>query len=506
MIKFKNGQPRNQIILFPKSIEEYIPDGHLARLVLSIVLMLNFDKINNKFSNIGQHAFSPKILVAILFYGYAIGIRSSRKLSKACQERLDFMYIAAELRPSHKTISEFRRENLEELKDFFQEIIIIAMKLGLVKIGNINVSIDGTKIRANASGKLSKDESGLEKLLSEVNGKITEILKEAEEIDKKEDFEHGNNRGDELPKELHKLECRKIKIENAIIELKEEKEQLRGDIKKTKSKNGNEGKLNKTEKKKIEKTKINLTDPDAKYMKEREGCVKTNYNAQASVNEDNQFILANDVTDECNDKKQLIPMLEKTEKNVGGKVNKGKADSGYHSANVLAAMSNKDIDLYVDDPSKQRLGSENFKYDKVNFKYNSETDSYTCPEGNKLELRSRNEERSIYICKTCNSCSMKKKCTKGENRTITRNKNEHLVEENRKKLLSEDGKEEYQKRMHTVEPVFGNIKENTGFRRFLLRGLEKVKGEFNIACIAHNLKKIAAYCVEDNIDLERCLA
>jgi len=499
MIKFKEGESRQQGILFPNTIEDYIPKGHLAKLVLTIVESLNLKKIVAKYSKLGQRAVDPVILVAILFYGYSIGVRSSRKLAMSCEDRLDFMYLAAGLKPSYKTISEFRRENLEEVKELFQEIILIGIKLGLVKIGNINVSIDGSKIRANASGKLSKDEEGLKKLLKDVEEKVATIMSEAENIDRKEDTENGNARGDELPKELNKLKNKKETIKQAINELKKEKEQLRKDIIEKK------GNITKAEEKKIEKRKINLTDNNAPYMKERVGCIRTNYNGQASVEEDEQFILANDVTADCNDKKQLIPMVNQTEENIGANVDKAKADSGYHSAQNLADVNKMGIDAYIDDPNRQRVDNDNYKYDKVNFKYDPKSDSYTCPEGKKLELKSQKDDKSTYKCKDCGLCPVKASCTKSKTRIIERNKNEHFVEENRDKILSKEGKKKYQKRMHTVEPVFGNLKFNLGFTQFLLRGLKNVKGEFNLMCIAHNIRKIGSYVTRNNMDLRLCL-
>jgi len=249
---FKTGVLRNHPTLFPEMIEDYIPDNHLAKTVIIIVETLSLQKITGKYSELGRYAISPKILVAILFYGYARGIRSSRKLSQACVERLDFMYITAKLRPSYKTISEFRRTNLKELKELFKEIILIGIKIGLAKIGNIKVSIDGSKIRANASGKLSKDEEGLNKLLEEVKEQVAKIMKEAEDVDKKEDKEYGNNRGDELPEGLDSLQGRKTKIEEALKELQEEKKQLRENILKGKEK------LTKKEEEEIERKKINM--------------------------------------------------------------------------------------------------------------------------------------------------------------------------------------------------------------------------------------------------------
>ncbi len=506
MPKFKAGESINQMLLFPETINDYIPKDHSARLVSLIVSNLNLDPIISKFSNIGQKAYSPRTLLSLLFYGYSIGIRSSRKLSKACEERVDFMYLTGKLHPSYKIISEFRRQNLPEISDLFQEIILLGIKLGLVKIGNIKLSIDGTKIRANASGKLSKDEKGLKKLLLDVKEKVATIMKEAEAIDQKEDDEFGNQRGDELPKELSKLEFRKEKIKLAIQELKKEKAELKNQIIEEKITNSKKGVLTKTEEKKIEKRKINITDHDANYMKQHEGCIKTNYNGQASVDEENQFIVACDVTTECNDKKQLVPMVKKAEENLKAKIDICKADSGYHSADNLAIISESQIEVLIDDPYKQRVDNDNFKYDKVNFRYDPGTDSYICPKGKILNLHSSTETKDAYRCNDCMECPVKSECTKkAKYKQLTRGKHEHLIEKNRAELISDEGRKEYQKRMHTVEPVFGNIKFNLGCWQFLVRGLLKVKWEFNLMCIAHNINKIATYCNKHNVSFDACL-
>ena len=142
----------------------------------------------------------------------------------------------------------------------------------------------------------------------------------------------------------------------------------------------------------------------------------------------------------------------------------------------------------------------------MNFKYNAETDLYICPEGKVLHLSSSTEEKSIYKCKECLKCPVKSECTKkAKYKLLSRGKHENLIEKNREKLISDEGRKEYQKRMHTVEPVFGNIKFNLGFRQFLLRGAAKVKGEFDLMCIAHNIKKIATYCSKHTVKLDACL-
>ena len=493
MLKFKQGISRRQRMLFPPSIVEYLSKNHLAKLVLEIVQMLDLSKIEKDYSEEGQHAYSPTILLSILFYSYSIGIRSSRKIAIACEERVDFMYLAAKTTPSYKTISEFRRKQLDNIKQLFKDIVRIGIELGLVKIGNIKVSIDGTKIRANAASKKSKDEKGLKKLLEEIDKEIDDILEEAETIDRKEDEEYGDKRGDELPKELGKLETRKKKIKEAIEVLKEEKAMIQKEI------IGEKGSLNAMEKKKISNMKINLTDRDAKYMKERQGVIKTNYNAQISVDEEEQFIVANDISTNAADCNQLIPLTEQTQNNVGGEIEEIKGDSGYHSQDNLEDLEEKvkngELGKYlIDDPNKKKVYNEKYKFDKINFKYDKERDVYICPNGKILEFfksrKKRGKDMRVYKCYGCDGCKYQGECTRGRYREIYRRVGEEIVERNREKMLKQENWESYKKRMHTAEPPFGNIKFNLGYRQFLLRGKEKVGGEFNLMCIGHNLQKI----------------
>ena len=432
VLKFKQGINQNQEFLFAKKLSEFLPDNHLAKAISEIVNSLNFDNIQSKYSEIGQHAYDPKTMVSLLFYGYSRGVRSSRKISEGCEERFDFIFLSDGLRPSHDRISDFRKDNLEELKEFFKEIVLIGANLGLAKLGNIKTSIDGAKIRANASAKLSKDEDGLKRLLEKTEEEIKRMLEEAEQIDKEEDEKYGKeNRGNELPKKLQAKKFRKEAIEKAFEKLKKQKEEMKAEVKKEKNRE-----LTESELKKIDKKKINITDNDAKFMKERNGCIKPNYNAQLSVDEENQFILANDVVDECNDQHQLVPMLNKTKENIGESPEKVKADNGYYPQLEQATRLFPEIDLYVDDKNRRK---------------------------DELDLEEIKEEYSEV-----------------EYRNLT-------------KLLSKEGEAEYKKRMHTVEPPIGNIKHNLGYRYFLLRGTDKVAGEFNLMCVAHNLNKIHSF-------------
>jgi len=443
-MKFKRGIDSNQEFLIPKKPSEFLSEDHLAKAVYEIVDILDTSKIEDKYSEFGQNAYNPKMMIKDLFYGYSVGVRSSRKISNACEDRFDFNYLSNGLKPSHDRISDFRKDNLEELKELFQEIVLMGINLGLAKFGNIKTSIDGSKIRANASPKLSKDEEGLKKLLDKTKEEINKLFEEAEKIDEEEDKKYGKeNRGDELPKKLRSKKSREKAIKEAYEKLKKQKEEMKAKIKEEKGRE-----LTKTELKKVEKMKINITDNDAKFMKERVGIIKPNYNLQISVDEENQFILANDPVAECNDQHQLVPMLKQTEENIGELPKQAKADNGYHPQLEEAREKFSDVDLYVDDKNR----------------------------------------RKEYI----NFYELKQKYSKEEYNNLL-------------KIVSPEGEKEYKKRMHTVEPVFGNIKFNLGYRYFLLRGLDKVKGESNLMSIAHNLKKIHKFLTKDGTPLARAL-
>lgn len=443
-MKFKQGLAPNQEFLFPKKPSDFLPDDHLAKAIYEVVELLDLSKIEAKYHNLGQRAYNPRTMIKLLFHGYSIGVRSSRKLSKACDERFDFVFLSDGLKPSHDRINDFRKDNLDELKDAFQEIVLIGANLGLVQLRNIKSSIDGTKVRANASAKLSKDEEGLKKFLDKTRKEIDEMFNEAERIDAEEDEKYGKeNRGDELPKHLRSRKSREKAIKKAIEELRRQKEKMKADIFDEKGREPTRREL-----KKIEAMKINITDSDAKFMKERSGVIKPNYNAQLSVDEENQFILANDVTDECNDQHQLIPMLEQTEKNTGKRPKQVKADNGYYPQLVKARELFQEIDLYVDDKNRRK---EYINFYELKQKYNKE--QYN----------------------------------------------------NLLKIVSSEGEKEYKKRMHTVEPPIGNLKHNLGYRSFLLRGLQKVKGEFNLMSIGHNLKKICSFLKKSGTDLATAL-
>lgn len=456
--------------------DSVIPQDHLCRLVKQVVFSLNTEAIESKYSFSGQNSYHPKIMLSLLFYGYATGVRSSRKLKEKCIGDLTYIYLMQCYQPDHRTISDFRKDNIKEIENYFVEIVRIFHKLGFTQVGKIY--IDGTKVRANASSKRTKDQAGFEKWLSSVKEEIVSLVKEAEETDIQEDKSCKTEAEQELLlKKLANRNYLKDEIEKALKVMDKEN-----------------------------RKKMNLTDSDANYMKSGGSKdIRPGYNCQAAVTEDG-VILAAETEMDPNDKEQLQPMIEKTESNTGEEVTEAVADSGYGSYSNFEYLEEKEIDGYVPDGNfhQFRTGEyekEENRYHYSNFKYDEIDDSYTCPEGKKLKFwkkrinktPSRDWNHKVYKGVGCGNCSVRALCTKAKTRELLIELREPLLQQMRKKLMSEEGKKKYLKRQYTIEPIFGHIKYNIGYRNFLLRGVEKVNAELKLMSIGWNLKKLLKF-------------
>ncbi len=453
--------------------ETVIPEEHLCRFVKQVVLSLDTESIEAKYSFLGQNSYHPKLLLCLLFYGYATGIRSSRKLAERCMGDHFFIYLMQSYTPDYRTISDFRKDNLKEIERYFIEIVRIFKSLGFSRVGK--VYIDGTKIKASASAKRTKDQAGFEKWLNFIEEEIAQLLKEAEAVDIKED--ESAKAGEEqelLMKKLAKNNYLKEKIKEALKTMRAE------NLK-----------------------KINLTDSDATYMKEGGSKdIRPSYNCQAVVTEEGIITAAETVKDP-NDMNQLEPMIENTENNTKIAVDEVAADSGYGSYSAYEYLEGKKIDGYVPDLyfSKYKSGEydkEENRYHYTNFTFDSLANSYICPEGKTLKFwktrknktKSREWNHNVYKGTDCSNCSKRSLCTKSEARELLIEIREPLLNKMRKKLVSKDGKMKYFKRQYTIEPVFGHLKFNLGYKNFLLRGIEKVNAEFKLMSIGWNLKKM----------------
>lgn len=467
----KNLRPycQKQTLLFPANLLDFIKDDDLCMVVDDVVNTLDLSCLYVNIASEGNMAYHPKMMLKVMFYAYARGIFSSRNIANALGENIAFIYLAAWQRPDFRTINNFRKNNLDQIKDLFVQIVQICQQLKMVKLGHI--SIDGSKFKANAADRKTYDRKRIER-------EMKHILAKADKQDQQEDTQYGSeNSGDQLPEQIREREQR-------IDKLKQIQKQL--------DQQGRE--------------KLNATDADAVFMKTTAG-IKTSYNAQASVDEDVQVIVAADVTNQPNDKQQLLPMVKQTEQNTDASIDILSADCGYSTANNLEKLESY-IDAYIPDDTYQSRsrGKEVSPFDKDNFIYDQSTDVFTCPEGKIVKFwhtrRYENGDYRVYRCVECTSCQHFGQCTKSKGgRSIWRRLVDKKIKQMRSKLDSESGKAIYAKRKHIVEPVFGHIKSVLGFTGFHLRGLEKVNAEFKLVAIAHNLKKISKYAYKRGIGL-----
>jgi len=452
----------DQMLLLPASLHDWLPEGHLARFVAEVVETLDLSAIYAKYEEgdgRGLAAYDPRMMVRLLIYGYCRGVASSRRMERATYEDVAFRYLAADEHPDHDTIADFRKEHSAALSQLFVQVLRLCQQAGLVKLGH--VALDGTKMKANASKHkaMSYERMGEAEKKLEAEGKA--LLEEAARVDAEEDGKYGKGkRGDELPAELQRRETRLAKIREAKAALEREareqaekeraqvearlKERAQQEAERGRRFGGRPPEAPDPEKAKPEaKAQRNFTDPDSRIMKD--GATKEfvqAYNAQAAVDSGAQVIVAASVTQDANDKKQLVPMLEQVKIVTGSKPQQATADSGYFSeANVTDARL-VGIDLLVS-PDRQKHGEQ-------------VPVATGPPVGSPPGLSPTPSPAQAM----------------------------------RNKLRTPQGRAIYKMRKAVVEPVFGQIKEQRGFRRFLLRGLANVTAEWNLICATHNLLKL----------------
>jgi transposase len=463
MLKFK---PINdeQLFLLPPSVQDFIPSNHLSRIISEVVDSIDTSVIEEKYSHLGQKSYSPKLLLKLMFYGYSIGIRSGRKIAMACESDTAFMFLANMYRPDFRTINDFRKDNIAFVQTSFVHIVRLCKELGMCKLGSL--TIDGTKLKANANSDHSKTKNQYSNWLQSIHTDIESLLKEAERIDQHEDKLYGKKRGDEIPVELANKQKLRSKIQEAL--------------KKFKTTN--------------EKERVNLNDTDAKFIKGA-GRIDTNYNCQAAISEDGIIVSAYS-NNNASDRTETIRVVESAEANTKENVTDILADRGYASYDNYEYLENKGKNCFIPD---QQLNTESDKeqnpYHRNHFKYVAENNQFICPENKivKYSHQSRQkktkQEVSVYQCYDCPACDKQNLCTKGMYRQINIERREHLRTKIRERLKSVEGKIKYVLRMR-IESIFGNLKHNLNYKHLYLKGIKKTTAEWQLICIGHNLKKI----------------
>ncbi|MBU0930107.1 MAG: IS1182 family transposase [Nanoarchaeota archaeon] len=472
---------RNQMNLLGYSIDEFVSHNAKCRFIVKLISKLDLNPLYQRYSDQGADAYDPGIMLSTWFFAYSERQTSTRKLEELCKRDLHYIYISSDLRPDHSSFSRFRKDNLDLISSYFIQLIQLAKEENVSDFRQI--SIDGSKFNANSSAKKNKTEDNLIKEMASVRRQIDEYMKRC---DIEEVKEMDENDLENIREKINKLK----KIEKTMKSRGEQLEKRKKEIKPEHRK----------------KHKINITEPEAYIMNGVNG--RNNrpaYNAQISTDTETHLIVANEIVQERNDKNQFLSQHRQIKENLGyRKDRKYNADSGYHSLEQLESIYKEEIDAVIADPAEKqrsrkgrlpglkRIKREGRKLERGDFKYNKKEDYYVCAARKKLKLIKRDKNNvNIYQSKGCEGCELISQCLTEKNRSgrrnIRRDGREIYAELMNEKLKTEEAKERLKIRATTVEPVFGNLKENMGFRKFRLRGLRNVKGEFNLMCIAHNI-------------------
>jgi transposase len=438
---------RDSAYLLPPSLQDWLPEKHLARFVVDIVDQLDLSELVKRYGGGGKQPYHPAMLLALLFYGYATGVFSSRKLEQATYDSVALRFITGDVHPDHDTIASFRKHFLPELEGLFVQMLVVAKVMGILKLGK--VSLDGTKIKANASKHKAMSWGYANKLEEQLRREVQELLRRAELADAEDEPEI------DIPDELARREDRLAAIKKAKEEIERraqerveaEQAEYEEKLKKRKEKEEKTGQKVRGRMPKPpqagprENDQVNFTDEESRIMPSSDGFVQA-YNAQAAVDIDTHLSIENHITQQPNDKQEIEPALKRLNAAQGslGKPDGLLADTGYFSEGNVKRCEANEITPYISD-SRER---HNIPWDE---RFKSPP---PCPE------------------------------------------DADAVTAMAHRLRTSEGKAIYAKRKSTVETVFGVIKEVLGFRQFHLRGLDSVQGEWNLVCMAWNLKRMYA--------------
>jgi transposase len=423
-----------QELLLPPSLRDWLPENHLVYFVSDVVDQLDLSKIHAAYGEErrGQPPYDPCLMTKLLVYGYCIGVFSSRRIQKRLREDIPFKVLAAGNEPDFRTISDFRKNHLEALQGLFEQVLEMALEAGAMKLGR--VSLDGTKVKGNASKHKAMSYGRMKEKQQQLKEEVQQLLAHAAAADAEEDEREGRDRrGDELPAELQRRESRIAKIKQA----KKALEQRAREKAVAEGKSAEEAK----EAKPADKDQYNFTDPESRIMMGPDGILQ-GFNAQAAVEPTMQLIVGQRVTQAANDKEQLQPMVETIEQQAGQRPAAILADNGY--------CSDKNLEFLESDPSEQKI------------------------EGYLATGKQKHGERRT----PCKPGPLPKGATR--------------MDRMKRKLQTKVGKAVYAARKCVVEPVFGQIKQARGFRQFLLRGLKKIAAEWALVCMTHNILRIYA--------------
>ena len=454
---FIKGVSREQIILFPESVEDYVTEDNAVRFIDVFVEQLDLEELGfgrSKAEIEGRPGFDPRDLLRLYIYGYLNRICSSRKLERETWRNVEVMWLLGKLTPGFRTISDFRKDNTKGLKNVFRQFTLLCKKLEL--FGGELIAIDGSKFKAVNSRERNYNQKKLKKLIELTDERIDEYLRLVKEGDAAE-AEVNKPTADELNEKIEKLKERKDLLEEIKKKLEES-----------------------------EQTQLSLTDPDARLMKTRQG-TRVCYNVQIAVDSKYKMIAAIDLSNDRTDQGQLFNMAAEAKQMLGVETLDVVTDRGYYNNEEVKKCEDVGITTYMAKPKAPR---KNGKFTRDEFIYDASRDLYKCPAGQELVYITTEKGRGLryYSTKACVSCPLKKQCTDAkEGRTVKRSVNEAQME--RTVQRARDNPDKIQLRKEMAEHPFGTIKSAMNQGSFLTKGLNKVKAEFSLTALAFNIRR-----------------
>ena len=457
----RSGLDRTQTLLFPERLEDYVAADNPVRFLDAFVASLDLHVLQfakAKCANTGRPPYDPAVLLKLYLYGYLHRVRSSRMLEAEAHRNVEVIWLLGKLTPDFKTIADFRKDNLKPLQGVARQFTLFCRKLEL--FGGELLAIDGSKFRAVNARDQNFSAAKLKELLAHTDARLAEYFQLLDQSDA----------GEVTTSPLTMAE-----LQQKIAALQERRDwhaELLGQLD-------------------AEQKQVSVTDPDTRRMPVAQGNV-VGYNAQVAVDAKHKLIAADDVTNEGNDYRQLADVALTAQANLEIKQAEVLADKGYYNASEVSRCVEHGLSPLIpktDTSANTKLGL----YGKSQFKYEPEPDQYRCPAGGTLTYRSSTyelgRELKYYRAKGCRDCALKKQCTRNQNnRTLTREANEHLMEQMAARLKAQPGK--YALRKQLAEHPFGTIKRWFGYTHFTLKGLTKVRTEWSLITLAYNLKRV----------------
>lgn len=469
--RYKPTLDRTQTLLLPERVEDYVGENHQVRALDAYVDTLDLGALGFKHTETGtvagQPPYNPWSMLKLYLYGYQHGIRSSRKLEAETRRNLEVIWLVKGMRPSYKSIADFRKDHVGQLREVNRDFVLLCRELSL--FGGDEVAVDGSFFKADASKASIQTKAYVDKALEKIERKIEEYHRALEEQDTEDEKAQKQDVGNDevLREKIEKLKKRQ-----------EEKRDMKARIERSGD------------------SQVSMTDKDARLQKKSSQTIP-GYNAQIAVDSKHKLVVAEDVSNNGDDRAHLASMLAEAQRNLDVEELTGLADRGYYDGAQFKECEDNNITVYVPSPDKSLAMKKKGRYSKKDFTYDAQGDCYCCPQGRQLKrckaVVTKNSRTYIqYISKSvdCKACAVRERCLGAQRRTriLRRWEHEDVVDRHRERMRQ--GVEKMKKRGAIVEHPFGTLKHRNGLHQFLMRGLDKCRGEFSLMTMAYNFTRV----------------